>query len=114
MTDTRRIEVIANGLPFFGGRQLAIDTTVISALNGRGEARLEEPARALRTAKRTKETRYQELVNAERCHLVVFAFEVAGRWDGDVISFPKVLAHHKSQGGPHLLRRLAQFLFVQR
>ena len=27
--DQRRIEVIANGLPFWGGKQVAIDTTVV-------------------------------------------------------------------------------------
>ena len=37
--DQRRIEVIANGLPFWGGKQVAIDTTVVSALTGRGVAR---------------------------------------------------------------------------
>ena len=30
----RRIEVIANGLPFWGGKQVAIDTTVVSTLTG--------------------------------------------------------------------------------
>ena len=38
--DQRRIEVIANGLPFWGGKQVAIDTTVVSALTGRGVARV--------------------------------------------------------------------------
>ena len=36
VTDQRRSEVIANGLPFWGGKQLAIDTTVVSALTGQG------------------------------------------------------------------------------
>ena len=31
--DQRKIEVIANGLPFWGGKQVAIDT-VVSALTG--------------------------------------------------------------------------------
>ena len=31
-TDSRRLEVVADGLPFFGGAQLAIDTTLVSAL----------------------------------------------------------------------------------
>ena len=39
VTHQRRIEVIANGLPFWGDMQLAIDTTVVSALSGRGVAR---------------------------------------------------------------------------
>ena len=31
--DDRRIEVIANGLPLWGGMQLAVDTTLVSALS---------------------------------------------------------------------------------
>ena len=29
--DTRRLEVVADGLPLFGGTQLAIDTTLVSS-----------------------------------------------------------------------------------
>ena len=51
VTDQRRIEVIANGLPFWCGKQLAIDTTVVSALSGRGVARgrTAKPSTRLRT-----------------------------------------------------------------
>ena len=34
--DNRRLEVVADGLPLFGGVQLAIDTTLVSALQGDG------------------------------------------------------------------------------
>ena len=34
--DERRIEVIANGLPLWGGEQLAVDTTLVSALTAAG------------------------------------------------------------------------------
>ena len=71
--------VIANGLPFWGGKQLAIDTTVISTLTGAGVARGRRPGIALQEAKRNKEARYHEIVASERCRLVVFGFEVAGR-----------------------------------
>ena len=37
--DNRRLEVVADGLPLFGGAQLAIDTTVVSALHADGTAR---------------------------------------------------------------------------
>ena len=30
--DSRRLEVVADGLPLFGGMQLAIDTTLVSAV----------------------------------------------------------------------------------
>ena len=32
--DGRRLEVVADGLPLFGGAQLALDTTLVSALKG--------------------------------------------------------------------------------
>ena len=37
--DGRRLEVVADGLPLFGGAQLALDTTLVSALRGDGTAR---------------------------------------------------------------------------
>ena len=38
MFDARRLEVVVDGLPLFGGVQLAVDTTMVSALHN-GEAR---------------------------------------------------------------------------
>ena len=32
MDDGRRLEVVADGLPLFGDDQLAVDTTLVSAL----------------------------------------------------------------------------------
>ena len=34
--DDRRLEVVANGLPLWGGQQLAVDTTLVSPLSGSG------------------------------------------------------------------------------
>ena len=39
ITDGRRVEVVANGLPLFGGVQLAIDTTLMSTLHCDGSLR---------------------------------------------------------------------------
>ena len=81
--DDRRLEVVANGLPLWGGQQLAVDTTLVSPLSGQGQ-----PVRrggqvagaALAVARRRKERAYPELVRAHRCRLVVLAVEVGGRW----------------------------------
>ena len=81
--DQRRIEVIANGLPFWGGKQVAIDTTVVSALTGRGMAR----GRRQGQAEQDKCRRYHELVNGSRCHLRVMAFEVARQWSPTAFTF---------------------------
>ena len=62
--DQRRIEVIANGPPFWGGKQVAIDTTVVSALTGRGVARGRRQGQAIQEAEQDKRRRYPELLTA--------------------------------------------------
>ena len=47
--DECRIEVVAKGLPFWHGAQLAVDATIVSPVNGSGDARPgadTEPGRA--------------------------------------------------------------------
>ena len=39
LTDSRRLEVVCDGLPLFRGAQLAIDTTLVSPVCSNGEAR---------------------------------------------------------------------------
>ena len=112
--DSRRIEVIANGLPLWGGKQLAVDTTVVSALTGRGEARGRAPGVALQQARRAKERAYPELLEAGRCRLVVLGFEVAGRWSEEAVDFVRLLSQAKARACPRLLRRAAATLFFQR
>ena len=56
--DSRRLEVVVDGLPLFGGVQLAVDTTLVSALKGDGVPRRGAADRdgvALAEARRTKE-----------------------------------------------------------
>ena len=37
--DARRLEVVVDGLPLFGGAQLAVDATLVSAIRSNGTAR---------------------------------------------------------------------------
>ena len=37
--DGRRLEIVAEGLPLFGGVQLVVDTTLVSPLRGDGSPR---------------------------------------------------------------------------
>ena len=112
--DQRRIEVIANGLPFWGGKQVAIDTTVVSALTGRGVARGRRQGQAIHEAEQDKRRRYPELLTGTRCHFLVMAFEVAGRWSPSAVTFLRNLAWYKSLSVPRVLRRSTQLLFFQR
>ena len=82
-TGARRLEVVADGLPLFGGAQLAVDTTLVSALHCDGSAlggAANRDGVALAAARRRKERTYPELVAPwSRCRLVVMANEVGGR-----------------------------------
>ena len=60
-TGARRLEVVADGLPLFGGAQLAVDTTLVSALHCDGSAHAGAEHRdgvALEVARRRKERTY--------------------------------------------------------
>ena len=97
--DGRRLEVVVDGLPLFGGRQLAVDTTLVGALFADGTARVGAANRdgvALVAARRRKETSYPELVGTRsRCRLVLLGGEVGGRWSAETRSFLSQLAAEK-------------------
>ena len=81
--DGRRLEVVAEGFPLFGGAQLALDNTLVSALHCDGSARPHAAivdGVALVAARRRKELTYPELVGPHsRARLVVLAGEVVCR-----------------------------------
>ena len=67
--DGRRLKVVVDGLPVYGGAQLAVDTTLVSALHCDGSARRGAAARdgvALAEARRCKERTCPELVQPGR------------------------------------------------
>ena len=103
---------MADGLPLFGGAQLAVDTTVVSALRSDGTAipRAAHTAGvALEAARRRKEGRYPELVGPRaRSRLVVFGVEVGGRWSGESQTFISQLARARARGEQPILRRRAE------
>ena len=105
--DGRRLEVVAGGLPLFGGVQLAVDTTIVSTLHADGEPRrTTADGVALHAARQRKERRYPELVGRPgRARLVVLAVEVCGRWSQETKSFLSSLAHAKAHSEPSLLRK---------
>ena len=115
--DGREIEVVANGLPLWGGAQLAVDTTLVSPVrrNGTPQPRAGEvDGRQLQVARRRKETKYRELLQARRCHLVVVAVEVGGRWSDEAIKFLQLLAKAKARSQPQILRTAAKAAYFHR
>ena len=73
--DNRRLEVVADGLPLFGGAQLAIDTTLVSALRRDGTSRPQADSIdgvALAVARRNKARTCPELSGGDgRARLVI-------------------------------------------
>ena len=110
--DERRLEVAVDGLPLFGGAQLAIDATIVSTLRGDGSARRGasvEDGVALTAAKRRKERRYPELVGPRsRARLVVAGVEVGGRWSHETKLLVSQLARAKARQETWLLRRRSE------
>ena len=115
--DDRRIEVIANGLPVWGGAQLAVDTTIVSPLTREGQPRRragQYAGTALMEARRRKERTYPELLHSRRCRLVVLGIETGGRWSEEAARFVTLLAHAKARQAPHLLQHSVAAALINR
>ncbi|CAK0830299.1 unnamed protein product, partial [Prorocentrum cordatum] len=104
--DGRRIEVVANGLPAYHGRQLAIDACIVSPLRatGRPIARRLRPGLALKRARRRKQTTYPELVGSRRGYLLVAGAETGGRRDEEAYKLLVTLARARARSAPAALR----------
>ena len=114
--DDRRIEAIANGLPIWGGAQLAVDTTIVSPLTRDGQQRRragQYAGTALTEARRRKERTYPELMRSRRCRLVVLGIETGG-WSEEAASFVKLLAHAKARQAPRLLQHSVAAALINR
>ena len=102
VVDARRLEVVVDGLPLFGGAQLAVDGTLVSAIRSNGTARRRADridGVALWEARRRKELTYPELMGRNRrARLVVLGVEVGGRWSQEMQQFVSQLARAKARG----------------
>ena len=105
--DARRLEVVADGFPLFGGAQLAIDTTLVSLVQADGRPRPQcarVDGAALSEARRRKQRTYPELSGTQGCtRLVVLAAEVGGRWSDEAHAFVSQLAKAKARAVPRVL-----------
>ena len=115
--DQREIEVVAHGLPLWGGAQLAVDTTLVSpvARNGRPQPGADARDGAqLAEARRRKERKYPELLESRRCRLVVLGMEVGGRWSDEAHRFVRLLAKAKARTVPGPTRASARAAYRHR
>ena len=103
--DDREIEVVASH-----GAQLAVDVTLRSATTSCGAActnAANMDGAVLLRARRDKETKFAELVDGARCHLVVVAIETGERWSDESMNFISDLASVSSHDTPQALQRQA-------
>ena len=109
LADSRRIEVLANGLPLWQGAQVAVDTTSVSR-DGSARAGADRvPGKAATDAgRRKRQATYPELLAARRCRLVVLAVEVGGRFGAELADFLRRLAASKARAAPAQLRQSAR------
>ena len=115
--DGRRIEVIAEGLPLYNGRQIAIDATLISTLTREGRPHHhsdDTDGAALNEARRKKERHYSDIVTSQRCHLLVAGIETGGRWEIEFSNFVQHLARNKSRNSIPILARSMQAILYRR
>ena len=107
--DARRLEVVVDWLPLFGGAQLAVDTTLVSALRADGSCRrraAQHDGLAAEAARLRKARTCPELVGLHR--RVVLALEVGGSWPRETQAFVTQLAGAKARGETQLMRRHAE------
>jgi hypothetical protein len=118
VSDNRQIEVVANGLPLWGGAQVAVETTLVSPVLGDGAPHPGADQRAgipCESAIRDKRERnYRELIRARRCRLQVPALEVGGRWDESALQFLRRLARARARNAPKWLRSSTAQAFAYR
>ena len=109
--DGRRLEIVVDGLPLFGGTQFAVDTTLVSALHCDGPPTVgaRDNGAALVRVRQRKERIYPELVGRRaRAWLVVLAGEVVGRWSEETRAFIRLLARARTRNETTLMRRRAE------
>ena len=115
--DGRRLEVVVNGLPLYHGMQIGIDATIVSPVRADGRPVPGADVRggvALREGERRKRRRYRELLATQRCHLLVAAVEVGGRWNEESFHFLVQLAKAKARQAPQVLRRSLELAWLRR
>ena len=118
LNDGRRIEVIADALPFYGGMQVALDATLVSPLSRDAEPKYgseDVDGAALAHARRQKEERtYRDIASSGRCGFITSGLEVGGRWAPAFQTFVSRLAKAKARSAPKLLQTGARHWWKQR
>ena len=101
--DTRRLEIVATGLPLYRGAPLGVDCTMTAPLHADGRpwphAETTDGV-AIARGERQKNTTYPELVNNSRLRLTTLACETGGRWSDTCVYVVRQLAKAKARQAP--------------
>jgi hypothetical protein len=115
--DDRRVDMIARGLPVYGGLPICGDASMVSAIHDDGtpwRRAAAENGVALQRARDMHEQTYPELVHSDRLRLIVLGCELGGRQPTEALLLIRQLAAAKAREAPELLRKSAQFAWQHR
>ena len=116
--DERAIEVLASGLTIHQGAQLAADITLRSTLTSTGclarPGAATADGAALVRARADKEAKCFELLQGNRCHLVVVGLETGGRWSTEATTFCRHVGAGRAREVPSVLRRSTHLVWRRR
>ena len=116
--DARQLDVVASGLPIYGGRTIIVDATLRSPLTGAGMWRFnahEEDGASFAQAVVDKHRKYPELVaQGARWKFIVAAAEVGGRSNDELIGLVRELARHKASLFGRPLRATMRTILARR
>ena len=107
-TQTRRLDLVVNGLGVERGLPLFCDVTCVSPVSARGFAR---PGTStidgalLRDAARDNDDTCSEALRTGLGKLLCLGCEVFGRWSGDAVRTVQAMAAEKARGLPAVVRR---------
>ena len=115
--DNKKLDLVARGLPLYGGLPIIGDASLVSPIGSDGLPRLSADARAgaaLRDTQRSHQRTYQELLSHGRAKFLVLGAEIGGRWPEDALSIVGQLSHAKAESAPHLLHASARHAWFHR
>ena len=115
--DSRRLEIVATGLPLFHGVPLGVDVTIVSPLHADGSiwhgADTKNGA-AINRAEAAKRSTYPELVDSGELRLTTLACEVGGRWSQACVDLVRLLASARARDAPPRLQASARLAWESR
>jgi hypothetical protein len=106
-TDARRLDLIVSTTSVARGLPLFCDVTVVSPVAGDGTARpgcVRQPGGALRSASRSNDMTYREVISSGVARLCALDAETYGRWGADPCWLVPALARERVRGLPRASR----------